>query len=86
VVNTAEVNAFALPGGYLYVNRGLIETPENESELASNLGLFPATEVLWLNMVAYAITEAIGGVPARGPGPFFVGAGRRAMFPAPTTP
>src|SRR6476620_4141183 len=26
VVNTKQVNAFALPGGYVYVNRGLIES------------------------------------------------------------
>jgi predicted Zn-dependent protease len=38
VVDTKEVNAFAVPGGYLYVNRGLIETAENESELAGVLG------------------------------------------------
>jgi len=38
VVDTDEVNAFALPGGYLYVNRGLIQTAENESELAGVMG------------------------------------------------
>lgn len=34
VVDSPDVNAFALPGGNLYVNRGLIETAENEAELA----------------------------------------------------
>lgn len=34
VVNTAEVNAFALPGGFLYVNRGLIEQADRLDELA----------------------------------------------------
>ncbi len=34
VVDTDEVNAFALPGGYFYVNKGLILSAENESELA----------------------------------------------------
>jgi predicted Zn-dependent protease len=34
VVDSNDVNAFALPGGNLYVNRGLIETAENEAELA----------------------------------------------------
>jgi predicted Zn-dependent protease len=34
VVDTDEVNAFALPGGFVYVNRGLVTTAENESELA----------------------------------------------------
>ena len=38
VVNSPEVNAFALPGGYIYVNRGLIEAADNESELAGVLG------------------------------------------------
>ncbi len=34
IVDTDEVNAFALPGGYLYVNRGLISISETEAELA----------------------------------------------------
>ena len=34
VVDTDDVNAFALPGGYLYVNRGLISMAGTESELA----------------------------------------------------
>jgi predicted Zn-dependent protease len=34
VVDTDDVNAFAVPGGYLYVNRGLIEAADTESELA----------------------------------------------------
>lgn len=34
VVDTDEVNAFAFPGGYFYVNKGLILKAENESELA----------------------------------------------------
>ena len=38
VVNTDEVNAFAVPGGYLFVNRGLLETADNECEVAGVLG------------------------------------------------
>ena len=38
VVDSEAVNAFALPGGYLYVNLGLIRASENESELAGVLG------------------------------------------------
>jgi len=38
VVNAKEVNAFALPGGYVYVNRGLIDRTDNMSELAGVLG------------------------------------------------
>ena len=33
VVDTDEVNAFAFPGGFFYVNKGLILEAENESEL-----------------------------------------------------
>lgn len=34
VIDTDEVNAFALPGGYFFVNKGLILAADNESELA----------------------------------------------------
>lgn len=34
VVDSDDVNAFALPGGFFYVNRGLILAADNESELA----------------------------------------------------
>ncbi|HEV8131265.1 MAG TPA: M48 family metalloprotease [Acidobacteriota bacterium] len=34
VLNSEEINAFALPGGFLYVNSGLILKAENESEMA----------------------------------------------------
>jgi len=38
VVNTKQVNAFALPGGFVYVNRGLIESADSLDELAGTLG------------------------------------------------
>ena len=38
VVNTKQVNAFALPGGYVYVNRGLIESTKKLDELTGTLG------------------------------------------------
>ena len=34
VVDTDEVNAFAFPGGFFYINKGLLLEAENESELA----------------------------------------------------
>ncbi len=37
VVNTDVVNAFSLPGGYIYVHRGLLDFVQNESELAGVL-------------------------------------------------
>ena len=36
-VNATEINAFALPGGPMYVNRGLITISRNEAELAGVL-------------------------------------------------
>src|SRR5690606_13613576 len=38
VVNSGEVNAFASPGGFIYVNRGLIERADKLDELAGVLG------------------------------------------------
>jgi beta-barrel assembly-enhancing protease len=35
VVNSEEVNAFALPGGFLYVNLGLMRAVETEAELVA---------------------------------------------------
>jgi predicted Zn-dependent protease len=37
VIASDEVNAFTLPGGYLYINRGLILQMESEAELAGIL-------------------------------------------------
>jgi len=37
IVNANEVNAFAVPGGYVYLNRGLVERTSNWSELAGVL-------------------------------------------------
>src|SRR5690242_14893729 len=34
-VNDKAINAFALPGGYVFVNRGAIEAADNESQLAA---------------------------------------------------
>lgn len=38
VVDDASINAFALPGGYIFVTRGLLAHMTNEAELASVLG------------------------------------------------
>ena len=34
VIDSDEVNAFALPGGFFYVNKGLLLAADNEAELA----------------------------------------------------
>lgn len=38
VVNSSVVNAFAVPGGHLYVNRGLIDAANHYDELAGVMG------------------------------------------------
>ena len=37
VVNVSDINAFALPGGPMFVNRGMIEAARNEGEVAGVL-------------------------------------------------
>ena len=37
IIRSSAINAFATPGGYVYVNQGLINLVENEGELASVL-------------------------------------------------
>lgn len=38
VVDTDDVNAFALPGGFIYVTRGMLQYVENDHELAGVIG------------------------------------------------
>lgn len=38
VLDSPEVNAFALPGGYVYVTRGILAYMENEADLAGVMG------------------------------------------------
>lgn len=37
IVDSTAINAFATPGGYVYINKGLVNMIENESELAGVL-------------------------------------------------
>jgi beta-barrel assembly-enhancing protease len=37
VVNVSDLNAFALPGGPMYINRGMLEAAKNEGEVAGVL-------------------------------------------------
>jgi Zn-dependent protease with chaperone function len=37
VVNASDINAFALPGGFVYVNRGVLDQAKNEGEVAGVL-------------------------------------------------
>lgn len=38
VVDSPDINAFALPNGYVYINRGLLAYLDSEAELAATLG------------------------------------------------
>src|SRR5215212_1591823 len=38
IVNSKEINAFAVPGGFIYVNRGLIEHTQQLDQLAGVIG------------------------------------------------
>lgn len=38
ILDTADVNAFALPGGYIYVTRGMLALADDSSEVAAVLG------------------------------------------------
>lgn len=38
IVDSKEVNAFAIPGGFVYINRGLIERADQMDEVAGVLG------------------------------------------------
>ncbi len=38
IIDSPEINAFALPGGYIYVNRGLLNFLNAEAELAGVIG------------------------------------------------
>ena len=67
VIDSKEINAFALPGGYLYVFRGLLDAVDNEAELASVVGHEiahiterHATKQMSMAQI-YQIAAAIGG-------------------------
>jgi Zn-dependent protease with chaperone function len=69
VVNQADINAFALPGGYIYVNRGVIDTASNEGELAgvvaheiSHVALRHGTHQASKAYLAQAGISILGGI------------------------
>lgn len=74
VIDSDEVNAFALPGGFFYVNKGLILAADNEAELAGvmahEIGHVAArhamenqTKASLLEYAAIAGSIFIGGIP-----------------------
>jgi len=74
VIDSDEVNAFALPGGFFYVNKGLILAADNEAELAGvmahEIGHVAArhamenqTKATLAEYLAMAGSIFIGGIP-----------------------
>lgn len=77
VLNSEVVNAFALPGGYVYVTRGMLKTLQDESELAAVLGheLTHVTHKHGIKKIQTAmVAEKASGYAA--------GAGAKAIPPA----
>ena len=71
VLDNPEVNAFALPGGYVYINRGLMAYLSSESELAAVLGheighitarhsVKKVSQAQLLNLLSYAVARSAG--------------------------
>ena len=72
VIRSPEINAIALPGGYVFVNSGMIEFARDESELAGVLGheiahvaarhgARTATRALAAQSATMAIVAILGG-------------------------
>ncbi|NKB19832.1 MAG: M48 family metalloprotease [Alphaproteobacteria bacterium] len=88
LLNSEVVNAFALPGGYIYISRGLMALAENEAEvagvLAHELGHINALhhgrregQGLLANILLTGVGVAVGG-PAADLGSLVVGGALRA--------
>ena len=75
VVNASDMNAFALPGGPVYVTRGMIEAARNEGELAgviaheiSHVALRHGTNQVSKAYLAKAGIGILGGILGGGAG------------------
>ena len=72
VVDDAAVNAFALPGGFIYVTRGLLTSINDEAELATVMG----------HEIGHVTAPPLGAADQQGPaGPARPGAGERLLAP-----
>jgi beta-barrel assembly-enhancing protease len=74
IVDSEELNAFALPGGYVFVNSGLIKLADDESELAGALAheiahvaarhlTRRATKAEIANLTTIPLSVLLGGLP-----------------------
>ena len=58
VVDSKEVNAFAVPGGYIYVNRGLIERTQRMDQLAEKRSTY-AVRGAWKSTISTWVPGSI---------------------------
>jgi len=61
VVNASDLNAFALPGGPMYVNRGMIQAARNEGELAGVMA-HEISHVALRHATAQATNRGVGKI------------------------
>jgi len=72
IVDTSVINAFALPGGYVYITRGLLVRLDNEAQLSAVLGheighvnarhsMKRMQSTLGFNMLLALLDQAAGG-------------------------
>jgi hypothetical protein len=92
IVNDTAINAFALPGGFIYVNRGAIEAADNESQIAGVMAheighvvLRHGTHQISRAYVAQAPLAVLGGVLGAGSmgsilGQLGIGFGLNSLF------
>src|SRR6266545_2076432 len=73
IVNARDINAFALPGGFVYVNRGVITSARTEGEMAgvlaheiSHVALRHGTNNATKAYMAQAGLGVLGGILGRG--------------------
>ena len=70
VLDSPDINAFALPGGYIYINRGLMAYLSTEEELAAVLGheighvtarhsVRQISQAQLLSIVSYAVASKV---------------------------
>lgn len=72
IVDSSQINAFALPGGYVYITRGLLARLDNEAQLSAVLGheighvnarhsMKRMQSTLGFNMLLALLDQAAGG-------------------------
>lgn len=80
VVDASAINAFALPGGYIYLTRGILPFLKNEAEMANVLGHEIAHVTAKHGATAYSTQQVVGG--ALGVGRILAPQDKQALFAA----